>query len=304
MAMKRVRKVLEQFGLSEKEIEVYLVCIKHDDLSPYKISKLVNIPRTTIYDILMSLSLKGLVELEQSDGFTKQQTKVKGKNPSELRKIIRKRRNKLFALEADVVHILPDLKRDYHKGETNTDVRYYPGVEGVKRVFALSGELGIPTYAWTHLMPMDALGEEWTNEVIDKSMKRAPDGEDKELVPLNDWTKHVISYQYGRNRDYLVRNNIRYIDNYAFQMYLRLEIQGEYVNMACAEGDEVWGMAIKSSALSSSLRAIYNVMWNQATPITERMVRSWGENKLLKKLGRKSQRLARHRRNNRCKSGL
>lgn len=77
-------KVLKRFGLTDNEIDIYIECLKNEELSPFQLSKLTGIPRTTVYDCLMSLSLKGLIELEQSDGFQKQQTRVRGKNPSEL----------------------------------------------------------------------------------------------------------------------------------------------------------------------------------------------------------------------------
>lgn len=288
--MKEAKNVLKKFGLTENEISVYLASLKNDDLSPYKLSKLTGIPRTTVYDVLMSLSLKGLVELEQSDGFTKQQTKVKAKNPSELRKIIKKQRDKLTSLELDVIHTLPSLKEDYHADQANTDFQYYPGIEGAKKVFSFSHTLDIPTLSWTHLMPMDAFGEQWTNDVIDKGIrkKKRTKAFDKELIPLNDWTKHVLTYQYGRDNEYLTNNDFRYIDNDAFKMYLRFEIQGEYINMACAHEEEVWGLTIRSKAFSESMRSIYNIMWNTAVPITKELIESWGNNEILEEERKRS----------------
>jgi len=284
LLMNEINRTLRKFGLTNNEIKIYLASLKNDDLSPYKLSKLTNIPRTTVYDILMNLSLKGLVELEQSDGFTKQQTRVKAKNPSKLRSIIKSEHNKLNSLELDVIHILPSLKKDYHSNQTDTNFQYYPGIEGAKKVFDFTATLNTPTLSWTHLMPMDAFGEEWTNSIIDKAIKKKINHStiDKELIPLNDWTRHVLSYQFGRDRNYLRKNNFRYIENEAFELYLRFEIQGEYVSIACANEDEVWGLSIRSKAFSKSLTSIYNMMWNMARPITKELIESWGENSLLK----------------------
>ena len=90
--MNLINKVLLDFGLSESEIKVYLECLKETDLGPFKLANLTGIPRTTVYEILTSLALKGLVELEHSDGFTKKQTKVKAKNPTTLREMVRNKK--------------------------------------------------------------------------------------------------------------------------------------------------------------------------------------------------------------------
>jgi sugar-specific transcriptional regulator TrmB len=88
----QIRKTLRAYGLSDNEIEVYLAAIKLDETSPYELAKLTGIARTTVYDVITDLSLKGLLELERSDGFPKQQTKIIAKNPSVLRQKLRERR--------------------------------------------------------------------------------------------------------------------------------------------------------------------------------------------------------------------
>jgi len=278
-------KTLKNFGLSKKEIKVYIEALKEDNLSPYKISKLTKIPRTTVYDVLMNLSLKGLVELEQSDGMTKQQTLVRAKNPSVLRNILQKKRKKLVSLEADIIEILPGLKGSYHKDKANAFIKFYPGIEGAKKTqFDLEFmKLKLPIFSWDMLMPMDIYGSKSLNiETSKENIVRKQFGvEQKELLPLNDWTKHVLSYQYGRDKDYLSQIQMRVVDSPVFELFLRLMIKGNYVVISCADEDEMWGLKIRSKALSKSLKSIYMLNWQLGIPVTLKLIKSWGKSEML-----------------------
>ncbi|KKR06385.1 MAG: Transcriptional regulator, TrmB [candidate division WS6 bacterium GW2011_GWF2_39_15] len=283
--MELTYRTLERFGLNEKEIQVYLACLKQDITSPYQLSKITKIPRTTIYDILLNLSLKGLVQLEQSDGFTKQQTKVKANNPSVLRKILQDKRNYLVDLELDVVDILPSLKQDFHKEKANVNFKFYPGVEGLRKLYRdRSFDLiEAERYTWDLLMPMDMIGHEEINRIVDAQneaykLRKYPS---KEIVSLNDWTKHVLSYQYGRNPLYIENREIRYIENPVFNLSVELNIVGNVIRIACANGEENWGLSMNSISLSSTLKSIFLLEWDRGTPVTKELVESWGPNEMI-----------------------
>ena len=106
-----IGKTLTAFGLTDKEARVYRAALNHEETSPFELSRETKIPRTTVYEILFNLSLKGLIALVQSDGFSKQQTRIKAKNPSLLREIVAKKRADLASLDVDLVQILPYLKK-------------------------------------------------------------------------------------------------------------------------------------------------------------------------------------------------
>jgi len=281
--MQQINKTLSNFGLTNKEIKVYLEILKLDSTSPYELSKLTGIPRTSIYDTLMTLSLKKLVKLQQSDGFQKKQTKVKAVNPSKLREILRTKRKKMFSLEADVLNIIPFLKKDFHKNKTNADFQYYPGVEGAKHVLFSEMKPNINIDAFENLMPMDAFGRKTMNKGVEKDTKAIKQHriQLRELVVDNDWTRHVLTYQVGKDNEYIKSRKIRIIDNPILNIKLRAAIQGERVRIVCSDKDEIWGLIIKSNPLSSTLQSMFNFMWQQAKPVTLNMIESWGKNEFL-----------------------
>lgn len=278
--MNRINKTLKNYGLSDNEIVVYLEALKHEELSPYKLSKLTGVPRTTVYDVMTSLSLKGLIVLIQNEGLEKQQTRIKANNPSVLRDMINKRHQDLHKLETDVVDILPELKGNYFKNTDNADFRFYEGVEGARYVMNSDFEdnVDMPLYVVTHLMPMDLFGTEAINDMVSNDIKnmRLSKYKPKKLIPLTEWTMHVISYQYERDPSYIKDREIRLIDSSLFDIKQRIAIKGDKVRITCAERDEIWGMIINSKEMSRSLRSMFQLLWYTAQPVTEALVKSWG----------------------------
>lgn len=280
------KRTLRRYGLNEKEIDIYLVVLrKQEDMSPYLLAKETGIPRTTVYDVLLGLSLKGLIELDQSDGIKKQQTRVRARNPSVLRRILQKKRKNLLSMEADIISILPHLQEDYQGDSTNTDFQFYPGIEGFRRILGDSTllDMDIPLYTWSPLFSSDVAGgelikEDVTNLIKSRKTRKNPV---RQLIVLGDWAKHVLSYQYGVNHDYLEAKEIRYVENPMFDISTRIELAGNVVRMACAQGNESWGLVINSKALASSLTSIFMMQWITAKPLTKEMVEGWGPNEMV-----------------------
>ena len=294
MEEESIYSALKKFGLTQNETKVYLETLKKEELSPFQIAKLTNIPRTTVYDILMNLSLKGLVELEQSDGIKKQQTRVKAKNPSILRSILQQKRKDLIETEADILNILPTIKEDFHKDRSNADFSFYAGLEGAKKVYFESLNFDVLTqydiiYAWDMQMPMDVFGVKKMNSDIDisseKRIKRS--GRVKELMPLNDWTKHVVTYQTQRNSDYLKQTEYRAIEDSSFNIFTRIQLAGNYLWIVCAHEDEMWGLIIKSKFLVMTFKSIFNQNWMIAKPVTKETIATWGKNEFVEALKKK-----------------
>ena len=151
----------EKRDLSENEIKVYIEAIKHEQVSPFSIAKAVGIPRTTVYDVMFNLALKGLITIKQAQGLEKQQTWIVAKNPSTLRDMVFRRRKDLTQLEVDLVDILPLLKKEYIKQEGSTQFQFFPGIEGAKQVQSQTNLAGVRSamYVYESLISMDSMGK-------------------------------------------------------------------------------------------------------------------------------------------------
>ena len=61
------KKILQEVGLSQKEIEIYLTLLRAENLTASKIAEKTGIYRPNVYDNLESLIEKGLVSFVISD---------------------------------------------------------------------------------------------------------------------------------------------------------------------------------------------------------------------------------------------
>jgi len=62
----RVRKALENLGLTSYEIKAYCSLLAHGPMSATEVSKTSKVPYTKIYDVLNSLEAKGWIEVEHT----------------------------------------------------------------------------------------------------------------------------------------------------------------------------------------------------------------------------------------------
>src|SRR3989339_12816 len=283
--MSNIYKVLSSFGLSDNETKVYLEAIKHKEISPFKLARLTGIPRTTVYDVMMSLALKKLITIKTSQGLEKQQTWIIAKNPSILRETIFERKHDLTRLEVDIVDILSDLKGEYLAHENNAYMRFLPGIEGIKQAYSILKQLPpeVQIYYFDHMMPMDTLGKTYINQEVSQSLKgREHKKRVKTIMPLNDWTRHVLTYQYVRNKSYIDYHEYRYIENAVFNLAYDMYVFSDKVVMICAKDDEVWASVITSKLVSASFKSIFLTLWQIAAPVTKEFVEGLGENEFLR----------------------
>lgn len=282
MFMNTIYSVLSNLGLSENESKVYIEALKHKQVSPYSLAKAVGIPRTTVYDVMFNLALKGLITIKQSQGLEKHQTWIVAKNPSALRDMIFSRRKDLSRLEVELVDILPLLKKEYVRQEGSTNFQFFPGIEGAKQIQAqtIEAKKNAILYVYESLISMDTMGKKVINTDVDLGLKQKRSSliPIKSLVPWNKWTRHVLAYQHQRNKDYIQLHNFRYIDNPSFDMHLDISLIEDTARFVCAKKDEAWGLIIKSAQLTQTLKSIFDVLWISATPITEKLVENWERN--------------------------
>ena len=56
--MTKIFSALNNLGLSDSEIKVYVEALKYKKIAPYALAKALSMPRTTVYDIMLNLALK------------------------------------------------------------------------------------------------------------------------------------------------------------------------------------------------------------------------------------------------------
>jgi hypothetical protein len=62
---------------------------------------------------------------------------------------------------------------------------------------------------------------------------------------------------------------------------LTIRVKGNRIWIISVEGDEAWGLKIRSQNLADSITSIHQALWKLASPITKEMISSWGPNEYL-----------------------
>jgi len=123
MQIMDVKEALKSIGLTEREIKVYLACLKLGSTTVNQISKEAGTFRTYTYDILKSLMEEGLVG-----------SVIKGKtqyfeasDPSRIVEILKEK-------EDQIKEVLPQLKQLKHTIVKKPTVEFFEGLAGLKLI--------------------------------------------------------------------------------------------------------------------------------------------------------------------------
>ncbi|NUM25589.1 MAG: TrmB family transcriptional regulator [Candidatus Buchananbacteria bacterium] len=125
-----VEKTLQNLGLEDKEIKVYLACLKLGPSPVRKIAENAGINRQTVYDILKGLIGTGLISYYHKD---KRQYFI-AEDPSRLKDVLRQRRDLLEKTETEMSEIIPQLKSIYNNAAVKPVAKFYEGYAGIELV--------------------------------------------------------------------------------------------------------------------------------------------------------------------------
>ena len=120
----QIEKQLEELGLTESEIRLYLYLLKQGVSTPPQIAKGVGVARPNCYKILQSLKEKGLIEEQRKD----KRKAYLASDPIALVQTLERRKEAMNKM-------LPDLRALYTTQKNKPEIRFYDGLEQVKQIF-------------------------------------------------------------------------------------------------------------------------------------------------------------------------
>ncbi|TSC78017.1 MAG: transcriptional regulator TrmB [Parcubacteria group bacterium Gr01-1014_24] len=240
---------LIEIGLSKKEAGVYiaLLLLGHGTVS--QISRRANINRTTGYDILDSLSTKGLVSISGKE--PKQE--YSAESPENLSKFISEDiKNKNEALKK-TEEIIPELK-SIHNVKDRPKVFFYEGREGLEKVYedTLTSTETIRAYANVEHMNAGLPGyfPEYFKRRASKGIFIRGIGpkteENIELGKRNVEEKREMALVPRDKYDFVPEINI--YDN----------------KVMIASWHEQLGIIIESTEIADAMKVIYELAWAEA----------------------------------------
>lgn len=108
--MKKIYTTLSTLGFSDKEATVYLAALKNKRTGPSTLAKSVGMPRSTVYDTMLSLVLKGFVTLREGKKGEQPQTWIEPKSAKQVHEMIASQQKERTQALADLIKMLSSVE--------------------------------------------------------------------------------------------------------------------------------------------------------------------------------------------------
>jgi HTH-type transcriptional regulator, sugar sensing transcriptional regulator len=235
---------LREFGLTDKEIKVYLAALKLGSALVQEIAENAGTYRTYTYDVLKSLKEKGLVSHAVKSG--KQYFEVA--EPEKLLNVLKEKENKING-------ILPELKNLYKSVSEKPKIEIYEGKEGLKTMLddIIRTKKEILVYGSTKKQ-LDLLKFYFPNfikrRVEEKIKTKVITENSKEAREINKKNKEKF-------------REVRFLSK-EIEFSTATNIYGDKVAILSLEND-IFGIIIENKNIADTQRTIFNMFWKMAS---------------------------------------
>jgi len=249
------QKQLIELGFQEKEASVFLSLLELGPSTATEIARKAGINRTTSYDILESLSSRGLISLIP-------EAKIQKYAAQDPKKVIdfleNKVRNTKKQLEK-ATSLLPELMSVYNTKE-KPRVKFYEGIEEMKEAFedTLTAKTEILAYAVGEDM-YKALSEKYFNDYFKKRV--AKNISVRVIAPDDEGTKKVIENDAEELRTTLL------VPKETFYFSVETNIYNNKVLLISWR--EKFAVLVESAQIADSQRKMFELAWMGAKSINK-----------------------------------
>ncbi len=239
----QILAILEDFGLTEKEVKVYLSNLKIGSSRVNEIAKQAGILRETTYFVLKSLIDKGLVNYVIKSGVKY----FEAASPNKLLTILKEKEEKINS-------VLPQLLIMERSITEKPKVELYEGREGLKTVIDDLIKTGDEILTFSS-----------TKSLIQKLRFYFPNyirRHVKENIPIKVLTERSPETEELRKSGKKELRELRFISK-KYEFPNAIYIYGNKIAILDLEKNLI-GIIIESSALNKTFRTIFNIAWDSA----------------------------------------
>ncbi len=259
-----IKRRLEKFGFSKKQVEIYVLLLRQGNLRISEIVRLTQLPRSSVYE-----SLKGLFELGLAEEIIENSFKVIQAHPvgsirhnlDEQSESLRKKIDGLDSL-GKALEVLPAIKL-----QQPVTIRYYKGRAGARQLFwntlktkgtiYVQSEWGRSRYVGIEFYKKfvaESFERGFSEQVLTNSVPRVLDSIKEHLhAPLS--RTELPNIRYFKESEISFRGETFIYDS----TYAHVFLKDEVIN----------GFEIESRQFVETQRAIFEKLWDTATPVEQ-----------------------------------
>lgn len=252
-----IDSLLADFGLNKNQSAVYTTLLQMGSGNIQDVAKKAGIKRTTAYSVLDALIEREMASVVSKDGHRLYTVEDPRKLPDVLNLLKQEVENK----QKQVKTMLPQLISLYNPGGLKPSIRYYEGVEGIKKVMdeTLETDPKRETIAYSTASDIHKyLGSDWVYGYLDR---RAKAGIHQRAI-IED---SAIGRKHKLNDAKELRQTIL-VPPHEYQFNLQYGVYGDKVMLISFK--DLFGVVIESKAVAETQRAIFELAWIGAKHIT------------------------------------
>ncbi len=241
-------KILEELGLTNNEIQIYLFLLKKGETTTGPIIKKTEISNSRVYESLNSLVSKGIVTYNiQKDG-----KHFKAESPKKLLKLEEERKQKIKSL-------IPDLEQLQNTSEKETTTAVYEGFKGFKTAFENITD-SCPKNETIYIMGFSeqAYKTESLRLFLSNMNLKSQKKKQKLKILLNRETKQTL----GKDREKEKYTEVRYMPK-GYISPAAIDIFRDYVYIFLWE-EKPFIFMIKNKKIAESFKIYFDFLWKQA----------------------------------------
>ncbi len=249
---------LQRSGLSDKESLIYMAILELKGAYPSKISEYTGLNRTTVYMILLDMSVKGLVnEIKKNKKQFYQLT-----NPNRL---ISVKKMKLSLIEDEISNlnkIIPDIESLYNENSHKPKITYYNGIDGVLDLYKthIDVDHAYEMLGWSNTTEvMKILPKSFLDKYI--RTKKKKNISSRGIFPDTEKDRNYFRDKYSLPEK-SANKNIRFIPYEKFPFNAELTIYGDKnISIVNLNKDKLSGVVIEDETVHGLLKMIFELNW-------------------------------------------
>jgi len=255
-----IKNVLQNIGLNEKEIEVYLMNLELGSQPASVIARRIKIPRNTTRFILDKLVKKGLIDIGK-----KANTQLyRPKEPKNLINLLESQRidqnanidNKISQLN----DVMAELESRFRPESTKPKVTFYEGSDGLKRVYEDTLKSSEDLKSFASFDAMHGILPDYFKTYYERRVKN-------KLKIRSIHPGSTLAQEKTKNDKKELRDSrLIPIDKYNFTP----EIQIYDNKISITSMKEQLGIIIESQEIYQAMSVIFELAWNEACTLDKR----------------------------------
>lgn len=257
--MNRINSFLENLGLNNEEITIYLALIEKGPLTILELSRDTGINRTRVYRLLEKLKRKGIID----EVIEEHKTLAKACEIENLELLIKDKEAKTKYLRETFPHISDMLSGKRVLSQPNTKVLFYRGKEGIRQQVWNTLHAKKEAIGYSYRPLVDLIGNyylQWREEWIKRNLI----------------FRDLYSDEYLKGRKKGVYDNISspaknfrslYISPEILDINHQVDIYNNVLSFYNWHEGEIFGVEIYNEKIAQTQKQLFEIVWKMARPV-------------------------------------